>query len=267
MIYTTREIGKVISEYRKKQQLTGSELASMMQLSQSKISKIETGYYSQLRPVEIQKIMNILKVPVIISQQILRSITDDTQKHDVRRYYEYSFFSGLSAEIASKTVRIYCNTIVPALLQTTSFRKAFSVANGIEDQLPTELQQIMLRQDQLWEGTRKYELIMPEMVLYSFFASREVHLGQLDRIERTIGAPNVRIGIIPLEAGTVPSEYGAFALYDERMVVDAITTGEVESTSRNAIRGHLEIFERLSRIAYYGDDAVALIRKAAQQIA
>lgn len=262
MAYTNREIGKIVREYRKKRRLTGGELGARAGISQSKLSKIETGVHATLRHDEIETILNILKVSTPILQQILRSI-DSGYQRETLSLYRYFSRDTLDHEVSAKIIRIYCNTTLPLLVQTVAFRKEYATLNGVGNELQNDLKMLTARQDMLWEGTRKYEIIMPQMVLYTVFGSKSVHFSQLDRLERLVAVSNLRIGILPLEVGTAPAEYGSFAVYDDTMAINAMITGEVTTTNKQDIDIHLDIFARLQRMASYDEDAIALIRRAA----
>lgn len=87
---------------------------------------------------------------------------------------------------------------------------------------------------------------------------------QLDRLERIALARDagIRLGIIPVEAGTVLLEHGCFALYDDHKVVQVLTNREVALTDSDEIMLHNDLFDALENLAFYGKDAVELIRKA-----
>jgi transcriptional regulator with XRE-family HTH domain len=261
MTYSSREIGQIIRTYRKQRGMNGTELGVKAGLSQSKISKIETGSYRTLQLMELERIVNILVIPRSISQQILRSVKESEAAPSLLAR-SYFFNRVLKDEQTSGTIRIYCPTLLPALLQTLEFRKHYLAASMRDIDLSHDLKQLTARQDMLWDKNHMYKFLLTETVLYTSFGS-EIMRAQLDRIERMIAVPNIRIGILPLETGAVLADYGPFALYDERLCIQAFATGQTELTKREDIRIHLDLFSRLEEVACFDEQAVKLLQKAA----
>jgi hypothetical protein len=157
---------------------------------------------------------------------------------------------------------------MPALTQTVEYRKAYLVKNGFQEQdMPQDLKYVASRQDLMWETGRQYHIVIPQMALYTVVAARHVHRAQLDRLERMLAMPNVKIGIIPLEAGSVAVEHGPFALYDDRVLINAHIHGDTRTTNKEDILTHRMLFDELQALACYGAAAVRLIRTAAEAFA
>lgn len=264
-IRNVRHIGQVIAALRRNMNITGEELGRRSSMSQSKISKIETGFYAQPNPAEIRTILNILKAPVTIIQRIEYVLDASTPRHKTQ---------ALSLSIAvtkacfdleqkSQSIKIYVANAIPALLQTLTYRKASLCYKGINnDDLSTLLNNTLLRQDKLWSGRHKFYFLIPQTVLYTVATTKAEHMMQLDRLERAIDIPHVTFGIIPLEAGTILVEYSSFALYDGHTLVQALSKYELTSHDKEEIELHDNVFRSLSDLALYNEDAVRLIRTA-----
>ena len=266
MIRSIRQVGQTIRELRKKRGITGEEMGRRAGLSQSKISKIETGYYTRLQYGEIKKILNILGASHTITQQILRVVDDAAHNADSKVwFYEYNY-SHASGELEQRAnlIRIYTANGIPALLQTTAYRTASLQRKGIlGDELNDYLKRTVERQDLLWNEKRVFHLILPQAALYTLEAPKRVHVAQLDRLERVIsGMLSVKLGVIPVEAGTVLIEHSSFALYDEHTLIQALARYEITTQDQQEIECHSDVFTALERLAFYDDDAIALIRKA-----
>jgi hypothetical protein len=230
-------------------------------MSQSKISKIETGFYTQLIPSEIEVILNILDAPKTISQQVIQSIVDGNQQYTTRKVTpRWSAASKVfERERETRLLRNFTFQHVPAILQTVEYRNALM---GHYDEDDTNYSVIMKRQDLVWDGNHRYHIILHEASLYTIFSAHRVHIAQLDRLERFIGAEYVKLGIIPLEAGLIPFENSVFVLYDERLVVAVIGSNEIELDSPLDIAEHVSMFKALEKKAEYDDGARRLIHKA-----
>jgi len=256
-----REIGALVRTYRQKVGLKGTELASLAHISQSKISKIETGYAGSLRPDELTRILNILKVPEHILQQVVISLGPAQPPAILPVYQELEGNSMLEAR-AKKTVRAFGVSLVHVLLQTYRYRQALLTLHDVKD-LAGEMKRTMLRQDQLWERGKTFHILLAESVLYTCFSNQEIHLAQLDRISRALDLPTKsQVGIIPLEAGLAPRDLGHFTIYDEHTVLDALQSREIETTDPEIVTTYVQVFDQLESLALYGQAAIDRVERA-----
>jgi transcriptional regulator with XRE-family HTH domain len=266
MSNNVKRIGKTIKELRKKLGITGEELGRRANLSQSKISKIETGFYSTLRQEDVKNILNILQAPSTITQQVLADIDQIVSPQFYKIFSEdYFKFDYKDRERAANHIRIYTTDSVPALLQTVAYRRGSLSYKGVkEDLIPSCIKSVQARQDLLWDSKHSFYFIVPQTVLYTLATSKSEHLLQLDRLERIALASDagIHLGIIPLEAGTVLLEHGSFALYDDHTLVQVVTNREIVTTSRDEVKLHSDLFAALENLAFYGKDAIELVRKA-----
>lgn len=263
---STLHIGQFILNLRKQRNMTGIELGEKVNLSQSKISKIENGYYPQLQYAEIENILNILDAPKTIRQQISLAMTRQQPKVLIHRRYSYSydFDRPLELERNATTIRMLLFDIIPAILQTMAYRESYLQCLNIKaENIQLAMKNSLLRQDLIWEGRRKYFFLIAEPALYTVTGTDiAVQVGQLDRLERLIGVSNLSLGIIPLEAGMSVMESSSFSVYDEQLAGWSETNIEVESKDSEVILQYLKVFTEREQVAHYGDDAKAIIQKA-----
>jgi Domain of unknown function (DUF5753) len=226
---------------------------------------IETGIDTNTRPDDIEKILDILEAPQTIRQQVLGDLGHALAIAQRRRLSaDLQFNWPLERERNADMVRIFSFHYVPALLQTLEFRQAMLKRLEMSDiELRLAMNITLKRQDRLWDKQRRFAFIMHEATLYTAPGDHALQVAQLDRIEQFIGVRNIKIGIIPLEAGLVPgAEYSPFIIYDNRCLNKVVSNFEIESDDPREIAEHLKIFAELERRADYGDSARALIRKA-----
>lgn len=264
---TATEIGGIIRKHRKAQGMTGVTLGELSGISQSKISKIETGRRTSFEHTEIQKLLNILEVPRVISQQVLRSIDADTAS-DTPRFYDYTrLVGGLAYEKNASSIRLYDNSGIPALVQTLTYRKAYTLAYGIRpEKIAEDIKWITARQDAISAKPMQCEILIHEAALYTVFAPKKIHIAQLDRIERLIHSPLMRLGIVSTKAGLPLVDFGPFVIYDANRVYACIVGSEIEIASRDSIEAHGKVFEQLKQLAVYGEEAITIIREAMDYI-
>jgi transcriptional regulator with XRE-family HTH domain len=258
-------VGQLVRERRRQQGLTGVMLGRKAGMSQSKISKIEIGYYSKLQVKDVERILNILEMPNDIRQTIYREIERAQPKALLDRPYGTAVAANYY-ELDSKAalIRIFTIQGTPVLLQTTARRLSVLRRHGVaEEDLGTHMKDAMKRQDLLWDQRRFFHFILHETMLHTVPAGLQNHMReQFDRIERLIDLPNVKIGIIPLRAGLPLAEVGPFALYDRARLFMASAGGDIVSEDEASINLYSRVFEELDGLALYGEPAKELLQSA-----
>lgn len=257
--------GNIIRQLRKEHGYTGEELARQTNLSQSKISKIETGQYPHLQLQDIEKILNTLHASSAIRQQITAGF--EVQLLGSYRLYRYKYNSPFDTTLEDeRKTSFLCSFVMsalPALLQTMEYRGALLKRYELhEEDYMLAMKVCLKRQDLLWDKDHRFHFIIHEAALYSVPANRKVQLAQLDRLERFIGVPHIKVGIVPLEAGLPPVENGNFVLYDQRQLTIMSATSEVRLTDASDIAVYKKIFTELDQKASYEESASHLVQKA-----
>jgi transcriptional regulator with XRE-family HTH domain len=259
---SNQQVGRTIQELRKRRGLTGEELGRKAGLSQSKISKIETGFYPRLQVEEVDKILNILDATDTIRQQIYQELELARPQDLLHRPFHISCSIGYyDLEEKSALMRVYTQHLVPVQLQTAEYRVGLLQHFGVpERDMPVFMKEANKRQDLLWNKQYSFHFLMHESLLYTPEPGQNgPGKQQMDRIERFIGIPNVKIGLIPLTAGMPLIEHGPFALWDDHTVNIASASGDILSHDKKMIELHMRAFAELDRLAVYGDEARQMI--------
>jgi len=258
------KIGSIIKNLRKERGMTGGALAVRAGFSQSKISKLESGKYTLLQPSDIEKIMNILNAPKTIQQQmflLLEQIYPDTL---IRKLDGKMLIIDVHAiEKDVQSTRLYNIGHIPVLLQTIDYRIGLLKKFDMQpDRLDQALKDFVKRQDLLWSKERQAHVILTETALYTLFTEKQVHIAQLDRLERLLLTPHTKVGIIPVQAGLATAEASSFTLYDDTLICKIFAEGEIHSSDKADVVLYLKVFTELEKKAHYSDDARVIIRKA-----
>jgi len=95
----------------------------------------------------------------------------------------------------------------------------------------------------------------------------DVQREQLDHLIETIDLAGVELGVIPLRSPMPVAPLSGFRLLDSELVFVETLTGEQVLTGAEAITPVIEAFEVLRAAATTGGDAVALIRRVADELA
>lgn len=259
------QLGRIIQALRKDNNITGAQLGSRAGLSQSKISKIEHGRLPLPAWDVIENILTILNATQQIRQQVQLL---EAQLQDVHSAYGPYHFTAAEVnfrelESQAKSLQSYSNTVLPMQVQTSAYRLAclqLIYPHGAD--LRAIMKESLLRQDLLWNAAIRHYLLMNEVVLYTIVTSTRVHLTQLDRLERLVGIDGCEIGIIPTKAGLPVLEVSSFTLYDATRLCFSIGTSETMINSPGTVAQFVQVFGELSQKAYYGSEAITLIREA-----
>jgi len=205
--------------------LTGAAAGRRAGISQSKVSKVETG---RLLPkvADVERLADVYEVPPEVRSRLLllaeKVVRDAEHRRAVlhrgvaRRQVAVS-----RAEAAARTVRAFAPCGVPArLLREThpDQRLVVVLAEGAMRSSPAH-----------WERLRQVSL-----------------------------RSNVEVGVIRWHLGVELPEAG-FAVFDEAMVVCDLLAGNVVMTDPDDVRGHLRSFRQLRESAVFGEGVRSLL--------
>jgi transcriptional regulator with XRE-family HTH domain len=168
---------------------------------------------------------------------------------------------------AATRIRNAENVIIPGLLQTSGYARSIiaqaSALYGAVD-VDAALQARMQRQQVLYDTSKMFEFVFTEAALYLLPCSRQVMLGQLDRL-LSLGMDNVMVGIIPFGTELPLAPYNSFLLLDDDLTVETLAGKDEERADDSAELYH-RIFDLLMAGALTGDDARRLITTAAERL-
>lgn len=255
-------IGEIIRGLRIEKRMTGIQLSDLADISQSKLSKIETGAIAQPSKVDIDRLLDCLGatdaqrryVDWSLGQPRSLFIKPFATMYDADLWYQM--------ELQSRTIRMF-STCIPAVMQTIQWQASILEQQLLStEQRKTAVRSLLMRQDLLLGGEREYHVVMYESALYSALSDPAVHFAQIDRIERVAEAPHVKIGVIPFEAGLTPTDIVNFIIYDERFASGAALNSEIPTTDESECAMYVNVFGALASLADYNEGALALLTKA-----
>jgi transcriptional regulator with XRE-family HTH domain len=168
---------------------------------------------------------------------------------------------------AATRIRNAENVIIPGLLQTSGYaRSIIAQASALYWAVDVDmaLQARMQRQQVIYDTSKTFEFVFTEAALYLLPCSRQVMLGQLDRL-LSLGMDNVTLGIIPFGTELPLAPYNSFLLQDDDLTVETLA-GKDEERAEDAAELYHRIFDLLMTEARTGDDARRLIATAADRL-
>lgn len=262
--------------------MSGRELAHRIGISQSKVSRIESGRTLPTAPevTAWSTAVNASTEAVALLESLTEAAFTEVHRWSrILRDRPHLQDDIQEVESGSHRVMIFQNAIVPGLLQTAEYARrvfAFFTPDGTDADLSAAVAGRLDRQLALFDQTRRFEFLLTEASLRWRPGPARLLLAQLDRIASLATLDNVTIGLLPHSAEAVTYVTHGFALFDLRddsragggeaiAMVETVhanlTVSDPESIARYRRRWRL-----LKEAARYGDDARFLLEALAAEL-
>jgi hypothetical protein len=178
--------------------------------------------------------------------------------HTLQRYQRTGLF------------RIYEHNVIPGLFQTAAYSAAMlsfwigflEVANDIDAAVTARMD----RQHVIYQRGKRFEVVLEEQALRTWFSTAEVQAGQLGRLLEVMSMPTVSLGVIPMMTERTAVASAGFWIFDSSLVALETPTASVEVTRPQEIELYARMFDHLQAPALYGSAARALIIKALEEL-
>lgn len=166
--------------------------------------------------------------------------------------------------------RSYSSWLVPGLIQTPGYTaaalRAIQQRRGLVDDVQAAVAVRMERQRVLFEGDRRFALLVEESVLRCGIGGNGVMRDQLRHL-MTVGAlPNVSLGVVPMtpDRSRWPAE--GFWIFDSAQVNVELVSGYLTITQPSEVTMYAETFAELADLAVHGAAARELITAAVETL-
>ncbi len=257
--------------------VSGRELAQRIGISQSKVSRIESGAVVPSLP-EVTAWGKELGVSVE-TQERLTALTE-TAYDEIHPWQEALQRRGnlqnTVQDVESTATRTYTfqPAIVPGLLQTAEYARRviamFHQQYGGSDPA-AEVAGRLHRQLALYEEHRRFDFLITETALRWRPGPVALQLAQLDRIESVSTLENVTVGLIPLDVEATTLTTHNFVIYEGEEGADATVTVEtIHADMAVDSAEHVELYRSrwslLRQSALRGDEARAFLRDVAADL-
>jgi transcriptional regulator with XRE-family HTH domain len=182
------------------------------------ISRWETGERS-VRPTDLRLLLDIYDVHGERREQLLTLARQAKERGWWQSYAAaipgwFQTYLGLEAEAAA--IREYAAELVPGLLQTPGYYRAFlqaAPAAGTDGQITAKIDVRTARQDRLAsDDPPDYWAVLNEAVIRRAVGGADVMREQLARLAGLAALPHINIQVLPFTAGAHPAMDGAFSI-------------------------------------------------------
>ncbi|MGW5942741.1 helix-turn-helix domain-containing protein [Streptomyces celluloflavus] len=257
------DLAETLRTMRKRASRTQVWLAQRCNMSQTKLSNIETG---RITPglVDVELILRSLDAPPELVAEVaalarLANTEWQGKRASWRRGLEkrQAELAGLEAE--ATTLRYFLPAMVTGLLATPEYIRA-SLGHSPVDISKTVARKLE-RQSVLYDNTKRFTFLLTEQAVRWAVVPRAAMAVQIDHLVSVSHLPNVRIGVIPLGTVVGRGPLNTFTVYDQRLATVEAFTGRIVFQDPRDIAEHLEFFSRYEDHALFVDEARTALRE------
>lgn len=244
--------------------VSGRDLAQRIGISQSKVSRIESGAVVPSLP-EVTAWGKELDVSVETQGRLTALI--EAAYNEVHPWGSVLRRGSLQESVQDQEstatrISVFQPSLVPGLLQTAEYaRRVIAMFHRqYSDAEPaTEIASRLHRQLALYETDRHFDFLITEAALRWRPGSARLQLAQLDRIASISTLENVSIGLIPLSAEATTLTTHGFVLYEGEEQDSWVDVETIHADMKVAAPEHMEIYRSrwslLREMALFDDAA------------
>jgi transcriptional regulator with XRE-family HTH domain len=260
------ELATALRDARKQAGLTGDRLAARCGISQSKISKIETG---KVLPsaTDVERILTALgiggeRTAELIALTRLANTEFQSVRASLQRGLHQKQRELAALEADSQHIRFFLPLMITGLLQTPEYARA-SLANFPGDH-PQAIAKRLDRQTALYNPAKRFTFVLTEAAVRWQLCEPRAMAVQMGRLVSLSELPNIRLGVIPLDRHIPDGPLNTFTVYDERIATAETFGGVIMMRDPKDVTYHLELFAFFEQYAIFNEAVRALLDSYAQ---
>ncbi|MFJ4650487.1 helix-turn-helix domain-containing protein [Nocardia sp. NPDC088792] len=280
-----RQLGRYLREGRMQCNLTIAEAAALMEWSESKLQRLETGNAEKIRVLDIRELCRIYD----FDDEFTTALGGLAQQASVKSWWHeyddlipegFNVYVGLEA--SARGLVSYQPDLIPGLLQTADYARVLIGdywPDAGDDQLDRRVQLKIRRQSLL---TRKrnpatFDIVMHETALRRVVGSPRVMAAQLRRVADMSTLPTIAVRVLPFSAGVpIGHTVGPFVILDfghdsgNRPLEPTVVylenfLGDLYLEKQAAVDRYLQAYQAIQRAALDETSSRDLLRKAAKE--
>jgi transcriptional regulator with XRE-family HTH domain len=257
-------LGGRLRALRKQRSLTGTALAEQVGMTQSKISKLETG--SQIPTTS--DLESLAKALGLEDHDLIALIADAEQIREGYQRWDALQAAGIAVgqksygltEETAHTMVELAVSVVPGLLQTQEYADAvFGLVLGPTEDRRGAVAERLARQANLGRFDARFVFVLLESVLRMPYGSYRVMRDQIQHIRTVADRPHIKVEIVPLERLLPGVPQHGFTLFDAGLAVVETVTGMISATRKADVQEYQEIVSRLRGVALEDSEATKLL--------
>jgi transcriptional regulator with XRE-family HTH domain len=269
-----RRLGIELRRLREGAELTIEQVAQRLEVSDSKISRIENGQVSAT-PRDVRDMATLYGVTGQRQENLMQLARETREKPWWQQYSDMHLdFAAYEAEASE--ILIFSPLSLPGILQTRDYARA--IIRAIRSDLTPEkierrVEFRMKRQDILTgEEPPTLWVVIDEAVLHRVIGSREIMRDELKHLVDRARLPHVTLQVLPFSSGEHAGLDGPFVIIrfpeptDPDMVYLEHTGREHYFDDIDAVAIHSMLFDHIRAAALKPDDSLKLVDGTAEEL-
>ncbi|QLY30028.1 helix-turn-helix domain-containing protein [Nocardia huaxiensis] len=282
-----RQLGRYLREGRMQCNMTIAEAAALMEWSESKLQRLETGNAEKIRVLDVRELCRIYD----FDDEFATALVGLAQQASVKSWWHeyddlipegFNVYVGLEA--SARALISYQPDLIPGLLQTTDYARVLISdywPDAAHDQIDRRVQLKMRRQSLV---TRKrspatLDVVIHETALRRVVGNPRVMAAQLRRAADMSTLPTIAVRVLPFSAG-VPTGHtvGPFVILEfgrdsgNRPVEPTVVylenfLGDLYLEKQASVDRYHQAYQALQQSALDEATSRDLLRKAAKEYA
>lgn len=272
-------LGRKMRAWRKEAKLTAHQAAVTIEVSEAKISRIETGK-AALKRIEIEALLRAYGADdeTIVS---MLELMDEAKKPDWWEDESAVVPLGLgtlfNVEGAASELNSASSTIIFGMLQTEDYARAIIQAHCPDesDEVVDGRVRLRMKRQQLLEGSEPPTLhaVIDECALHRVVGSPAIMRAQHAHLLAMGRRPGITIQVLPYSAGAHRGQTGSFLWLrfpdpdDPDVCYSDTLTGNLYITKPDEVAKFASVFDDLVRLSLNPQDTEQLIRDLTEDLA
>ena len=253
-----RRLGAELAYLRRMSRIGGRKMAAATGLSQSSVSRVESGLRAPSRH-EVDAWLHETGADDAVRDRVLALVkavhAEATPWRELLDDHDHLQDRVAERERSARLKLEWSPDVVPGLLQTRAYAQALMPivgAPGVDHEATVEGR--LQRQRVLYEPERRFDFLLSEHALHRAIGNDEVMAEQRAHLERISGMPGVTVAVVPEPMPIVASS--EFMLYDELedgrlpFVAIELTHGSIVVTEPEDVALYRSVFRRLADAAH-----------------
>jgi transcriptional regulator with XRE-family HTH domain len=277
-----RRLRTELRRARERAGLTREQVTVALEMSMSKIVRIETGAV-RVSATDLRALLDLYHVQDPDEVDTLLALARAGRDRPAQSQYGDAASSRLvefiELEAAASSTKNFQPLMVPGLLQTREYARVIlaelNQGRGLSDELIEARVDVRMKRQELLERDNPPELffVLDEAATRRLIGGRHVMGRQLDRLIELASRPRITIEVLPFSAGAYPALNGSFVIQGFPDAADADVLyqegpegDEISSENPELITRYRNIFRELRRLSLGPQGSLGFLNALAKEL-
>jgi transcriptional regulator with XRE-family HTH domain len=277
-----RRLRTELRRARERAGLTRDQVAAALEMSMSKIVRIETGAV-RVSATDLRALLALYHVQDPDEVDNLLALARAARDRPAHSQYGDAASSRLvefiELEAAASSTKNFQPLMVPGLLQTREYARVIleqlNQGRGLNSEDIDARVEVRMKRQELLKRDNAPELffVLDEAVTRRLVGGRQVMRGQLDRLIDLAGRDRITVEVLPFGAGAYPALNGSFVIHGFPDAADADVLfqegpegDELSSENPELVSRYRDIFRELRRLSLGSEGSLNFLNALAKEL-